>query len=446
MTTATEVETPVDIELRAGNYEAYYSTARELLVEGGAGTGKTFGILLKRNSNAQEFPGYHGLIIRKTAVTLASTVLRTFEERVLHEWDPNARRSALDHVHFFGGSQNEPASYVYDNGSRINVGGMDQASKVLGTDYDDVYENEATEFSLEEHETLLSRLRHGVIPPQLVADCNPTYNKHWLLLRCAEGRMVRIRTRLEDNPAYWQDGEWTPLGRAYLDNLESMTGTRYQRFRLGEWVGVENAIYDNFDRFKHLAPIRTDEVFVDGAIGVDYGDVHPHAVVAVSRTSGGRLVVRETWCGRSYDDLVSVVGRLRRDTAISRVRVDPMLKGWEKPENSPLRGRVNRADASPGSRKNRIEYVRRLFDDNALTLDIHGEGNRELADEIEMYHYVHRQTDTQDDLVVARINEDRVAALEYAIEELEGVQHASIGRAHVAGPEPVYRQARGMVS
>jgi len=188
-----------------------------------------------------------------------------------------------------------------------------------------------------------------------------------------------------------------------------------------EWVGVENAIYDNFDRFKHLGPVKIDLSYSEGAIGVDYGDVHPHAVVAVSRSSGGRLVVRETWAGRSYDDLVAVVGRFRQQYAISRVRVDPMLKGWEKPENSPLRGRVNRADASPGSRKNRIEYVRRLFDDNALTLDIHGEGNRELADEIEMYHYVHRQTDTQDDLVVARINDDRVAALEYAIEELEGV-------------------------
>src|SRR3990167_5502505 len=119
MTTYTETEIPVRIQLRAGNYEAYHSTARELLVEGGAGTGKTFGILLRLNKHAQENSGYHGLIVRKTAVTLASTVLRPFEEDVLHEWDRNTRRSLLDHVHFFGGNDTVPASYEYANGSRI---------------------------------------------------------------------------------------------------------------------------------------------------------------------------------------------------------------------------------------------------------------------------------------------------------------------------------------
>ena len=285
--------------------------------------------------------------------------------------------------------------------------------------------NEATELSLEDWETLTVRLRNGVMPiPRLVGDCNPTHNKHWLLLRCNEGKTRHIKSRLEDNPAYYdEDGNLTEAGRQYVETLDALTGSRYQRFRLGQWVGVENAIYDNFDRFKHLVPVREDGGATEGAIGVDYGDVHPHAVVAVTRTTGGRLVVRETWAGRSYDDLVSTVGRFRDQYKITRVRVDPMLKGWEKPENSPIRGRVNRADASPGSRKNRIELVYRLFGDNALTLDINGEGNRELADEIEMYHYVHRQTDTLDDLVVARINDDRVAALEYAIEELEGVSY-----------------------
>ncbi len=409
----------VRVQLRGGNYEAYVSEDRELLVEGGAGTGKTFAILLRVNRHAQENPGYHGLIVRKVASTLGSTVLRTFEEEVLVGWEDALRRSMLDHVRFFGGSQNEPAAYEYSNGSRIVVGGMDNASKVLGTDYDEIYENEATELSVEDHETLLGRLRHGTLTkPLLVADCNPTHNKHWLLTRCHEGKMRLIHTRLEDNPGFFDGSVWTQRGQAYLENLDSMTGTRYQRFRLGQWVGIDNAIYGNFDRFKHFVAIRADNVYTDGALGVDYGDVHPHAVVALSRSSGGRLVVRETWSGRGYDDLVSTVGRFRSQYGITRVRVDPMLKGWERPRESPIGGRVVRADASPGSRKNRIEYVSRLFGDNALTLDLNGAGNRDLADEIEMYHFVHRQTDTVDDLVVARINEDRVAAMEYAVEEL----------------------------
>ena len=103
-----------------------------------------------------------------------------------------------------------------------------------------------------------------------------------------------------------------------------------------------------------------------------------------------------------------------------KVRVDPMLKGWERGDHSPIGGRVNRADGAPGSRKNRIEYVYRLFGSDGLTLDQNGEGCLDLATELEMYHYVHRQTATIDDMIVARVDEDMVAALEYAIEELEG--------------------------
>lgn len=429
MTTA-EYEVPVAVRLRAGNYDAYHAADRELLVVGGAGTGKTYGILQRLNRHAQEHPGYHGLIVRKVAVTLAASVLRTFESQVLVDWDDSQRRSALDRVRFFGGSQNEPAAYEYENGSRIVVGGMDNAAKVLGTDYDEVYENEATELSIEDHETLLGRLRHTVLPrPLLVADCNPAHNRHWLLMRCHADKMRMIQTRLEDNPLYHDGREWTAAGRSYIENLESMTGTRYQRFRLGEWVGVENAVYDNFSRDVHLTPVRADSVYVDGAIGVDVGDVHPNAVCVVSRTSGGRLVVRESWSGGEWDEMVRAVGRARTQYDIRRIRVDPMLKGWERSPDgrtptSPLGAfPVNRASADPGSRKQRIERVYRLFADNALTLDSGGPGNRELADEIEMYHYVHRQSDTVDDLVVARINDDRVASLEYAIEELEGVRH-----------------------
>ena len=418
MTTA-ELEIPVRIELRGGNWRAYSSTDPEILVDGGAGTGKTFAILSRLHKHAQERPGYRGLIVRKVAVDLASTALWTYENEVLYEWDKEAKRSALDGVSYFGGNQHEPDGYRYSNGSEILTTGMNERDRIKGSTFAEIYPNEVTELSIEDYEYLLARLRHpSMIPQQMVSDCNPSYGAHWVMKRCQSGEMRLIHTVLQDNPAYWSNGDWTELGAAYLKRLQSLTGTRRERFLDGKWIGVENAIYDNFDRYKHLVPVRTDLVWNDGALGVDYGDVHPHAVVSVSRASTGRLVVRETWAGRSYDDLVSTVGRFKSAYAITRVRVDPMLKGWEKPADSPLRGRVNRADASPGSRKNRIEYVRRLFDDDALTLDINGEGNADLADEIEMYHYVHRQTDQVDDLVVARVNEDRVAALEYAVEEL----------------------------
>lgn len=408
------MERVVGYEPRGAILDLFNAREPEILVCGPSGTGKTYGICQLIHLLCLNHPGVRILMCRKTLTALTSTMLVTFREKVLTLEDP---------VRFHGGSQQEPASFRYANGSRIVVGGLDNPEKILSSEYDLVAINEATEVSEEDIEILTTRLRNGVLRfPRLVMDCNPSHEKHYLLQRCRRGQTRLINSHHADNPSITDD---------YIETLRRLSGSRYERFYEGKWTGVANAIYDNFDRFKHLGPVATGLLWVDGAIGVDYGDVHPHALCAVSRASTGRLVVRETWSGRSYDDLVDTVGRFRQQYQITRVRVDPMLKGWERTENSPIRGRVNRADSSPGSRKNRIEYVYRLFGDNALTLDINGAGNAELADEIEMYHYVHRQTETQDDLVVARINEDRVAAFEYAIEELEAVNRIDLPRAVV---------------
>lgn len=400
-------------ELRGGMLQLINSREREVVIWGPAGTGKTMGIGHWINLLAGSFPKMRWLMLRKTQTALTSTALVTFGEKVLLPGE----------AEFYGGSKREPASYRYRNGARVVVGGLDNADKILSSEYDGIYVNEVTELTLDDWEQLLTRLRNGVLKyPRIIGDCNPTYSTHWLLKRAQQGKLRLIESRLEDNPAYFDaEGNITPAGRAYVATLEALSGTRYQRFRLGQWVGVENAIYDCFNPVTHASRVLPpDTTWKEGAIGVDYGDVHPHAVVAVSRTTSGRLWVRETWTGRTYEGLVAAVGRMRDTYGIRRVRVDPMLKGWEKPEQSPIGGRVNRADASPGSRKNRIELVYRLFQGDALNLDPKGMGNDGLVEEIEAYHWNHRQTDTVEDLQVARVADDRVAALEYAIEELEG--------------------------
>lgn len=402
-------------EMRGGLLELMQGTQRESLLEGPAGTGKTMGICHWAHLLMLKYPKSRALFVRKTLKSLSASTLVTFQEKTLTQYDP---------VRFFGGSGSEPASFRYANGSRIVIGGMDNPDKILSTEYDFIYVNEATELSLEDWESLTIRLRNGVMPyPRLVGDANPTHNKHWLLMRCYAGKTRHVKSRVEDNPAYFDEaGEMTEAGRAYIETLDALTGTRYQRFRLGLWVGVENAIYDNFARDRHYGPVRSDLVYVDGAIGVDYGDVHPHAAVAISKTSGGRYVVRETLITKDWDELADGVGRMREQYKIKKVRVDAMLKGWEKPETSPLGlYRVNRADASPGARKGRVELCYVLFKDDAVTIDKTGPGNDVLVAQIEMYHWLHRQTDTVDDLVVARVDDDAVAAYEDGIEELVGV-------------------------
>lgn len=209
------------------------------------------------NKHAQEVPGYRGLIVRKVAVTLGSTILRTLEEDVFHQWESSSRTSKLDGVHFFGGSQNEPAAYVYENGSRIVVGGMDQPTKILGFEYDEILYNEIIEGSEEDVETLLSRLSHGLLPnPCFMGDTNPSNERHWLLQRIFRGGVDHVKTMLKDNPAFYDDeGNPTERGQSYLESISGLTGSRYKRLVLGEWIGMENAIYPQLDPSVQLATL-----------------------------------------------------------------------------------------------------------------------------------------------------------------------------------------------
>jgi phage terminase large subunit len=57
--------------------------APEVLIAGPAGTGKRRACLEVLHWNATEYPGYRGLICRKTRESITESVLVTFEEKVV---------------------------------------------------------------------------------------------------------------------------------------------------------------------------------------------------------------------------------------------------------------------------------------------------------------------------------------------------------------------------
>lgn len=409
-------EVPVHVKLRGGNWQAYKSTAREILLEGPTRTGKTIGILLRMVRNAQTVPGYRGLITRKVAANLGSSVLRSLEEDVFYQWDGPNRRSTLDHVHFFGGSQNEPASYEFDNGSRIVVGGMDQSTKILGSEYDEIFANQVEEFTEEDIETLITRLSHGLTPPCLITDCNPSYDRHWVLQRAIRGQMEHLKSTLKDNPAFYDDnGEMTERGKAYLESISGLTGTRYQRLVLGEWVGMENAIY---------ADALKPEMYVElperigwtgrGVGGMDFGRIHYSAVLALEQAHDGRWWVRECWVGHNDKERIKDAARRHRRLFHVTSGITDPLQDWAAQD---LGWKIAKSGA--GSRKGRIQRVLSMLENDELRFDRNGEGVPELWEELHMYRYEVKETDTSIDDVVVRKDDDRVAALEYAVEKLD---------------------------
>jgi Phage terminase large subunit len=233
-------------------------------------------------------PGMRGLVVRKTAVSLASTALVTFREIVAKE--------ALEagELKFYNGSRTEAASYKYGNGSSITIGGMDKATRIMSSEYDVIYAQEATELTLDDWEAMTTRLRNGKVSfQQLMADCNPGPPHHWLKHRADSGSAQMIYCRHEDNPRLFSDGTWTAEGQRYVAVLDKLTGVRRERLRFGRWAAAEGLVYEGFDPAVHLST-RFNRSSLPPAdwpryLSVDFGFTNPFVAQWWCEDPDGRL-------------------------------------------------------------------------------------------------------------------------------------------------------------
>jgi len=215
--------------------QLFWLRSRELLIAGPAGTGKSRGCMEKINALCWKYPGTRHLFTRKTLTELSAAALVDFRKWVLL---PN------DGVVFFGGNKEKPAAYVYPNGSEIVVGGLDDSRKIMSTQYDTAYVQEASDVEEEDIENLQTRLRNNAMPyQQLLMDCNPQGPDHWLLARCNRGDCRLLVSLHKDNPTV------TP---EYLAALSRLTGVRRERLYLGIWAAAEGVVYEEFSRKRHV--------------------------------------------------------------------------------------------------------------------------------------------------------------------------------------------------
>jgi phage terminase large subunit len=267
MSTATTVR----VEPRGAAKELFESDYPEVLLSGAAGTGKTIAVLSYMHLLCMKYPKLRALIVRKTHASLTSSTLTSFREKVAAE----ALASGI--VWFYGGSSQEPPAFKYGNGSTILVSGIDKASKILSTEFDLIFFDEAIESTEEDLDYLVTRLRNGVLKkPRLLMATNPGAPSHHLKRRADEGRCKLLYSKHEDNPGYHDGKDWTEVGRNYIDGLDrSLKGARHARMRWGKWVAAEGQIFEEFDPSVHVIPkFRVPDDW-PLYITIDFGFVNP---------------------------------------------------------------------------------------------------------------------------------------------------------------------------
>lgn len=273
-------------EPRGAALQVFKHKNDEVLVAGPAGTGKSRACLEKIHAMCIANPGMRALMVRKTHVSLTNTGLVTFREHVA------AMDIAAGVLRWYGGAGDKPAAYIYNNGSTIAVGGMDKPMKVMSSEYDLVYVQEATELALDDWEALSSRLRNGRVSfQQILADCNPDTPTHWLKKRCDEGKTVMLYGKHTDNPTLFKaDGTKTHRGAAYMRRLEDLSGVRKERLLHGRWVAAEGIIFEEFDPQIHLISVMPDgwEKW-RRAWSIDFGFTNPAVLQCWAFDNDGRM-------------------------------------------------------------------------------------------------------------------------------------------------------------
>ena len=246
MATAVIAETVDASRLYGASMDFWRYQGPEVILSGPYETGKTYAALSKLHTLLCAVSGCQALMVRKTQKSAVGSCVQTYRNKILPIPPDNPRSQVVE----FGGQK--PEHFDYPNKSRLTVGGMDNADKFLSAEYDYIYVNQAEELTLDDWEKLTGRAtgRAGNAPwTQVMADCNPGPPTHWILKR---DRLKRFESRHEDNPILHDHkvGAWTAQGKRTLQALDSLTGVRYKRGRLGLWVAAEGQVYE-FDSAIH---------------------------------------------------------------------------------------------------------------------------------------------------------------------------------------------------
>lgn len=283
----------------------------EVMLCGPAETGKTYSSLKKLDACMWKYAGAQGAIVRKSYVSMPGSVLQTFERKVLGPTTP---------VRVYGGEKAQ--WYDYPNGSRVWVGGMDNPTKVLSSERDIIYVNQAEELEREDWQTLTTRAtgRAGNMPyGQTFGDCNPDTPLHWIRTRPS---LTRFESHHEDNPMLFsEDGQITEQGQRSLAVLDALEGVEKERLRFGKWVQASGLVYDVWSDGPLDGNVTVDAEFVpDGGRvlwAVDDGyagkfdpatetftaDSHPRVFLLIQQRADGRLCLfAENYAVQKLDD------------------------------------------------------------------------------------------------------------------------------------------------
>ena len=244
--------------------------ARDILIRGGSGSGKTAILLYSIVVRASHYPSRHAIFRHafnhaKTTIWYDSLPKILESERVPHRLN------------------NSDMFVTLGNGSEIWIGGLDdkeRTEKILGSEYATIFFNEVSQIGYQEVSIARTRLRQNTpLVNKAYYDCNPPTKSHWTYKMFMQGLnpvskepidTSRLGTMLM-NPKDNLDN----LPKDYIETLESLPYRQRQRFLEGLFTDdIEGALWTDLmidnNRVNKVPELKSKVLAIDPA--VSYGE------------------------------------------------------------------------------------------------------------------------------------------------------------------------------
>jgi len=240
---------------------------------GGGGSGKSHSIMQVMMNKFFSEEKKNFLIVRKTLPSLKLTTWRIFFYKVLEEFgmretELNSQKTMMNYFHGIPSKQNF-----------LHFGGLDDPEKIKSSEWNYIWVEEATEFSLSDFQTLLLYLRNESRdgkPNQIFLSFNPISEFHWLKTELVDkdyyANKKVIRSTYKDNPFLPKESV-----RDY-ENLITQNKNLHRIYALGEWGVLEDAVYSNF---YDAQSFPKSEDISETIYGLDFGWNVPTALLQI---------------------------------------------------------------------------------------------------------------------------------------------------------------------
>lgn len=206
----------------------------EVLLEGGSRSGKTFINCYAIIARALKHENSHHLIIRKH--------FNHIKQSIWYQTLPDVLNKAFSDIKV---KSNKSDWFLeFENGSQIWIAGTDdkeRIEKILGSEWDTIYINEASQIPYDTYEVLKTRLNpKQEIKPLLLIDYNPPSKNHWGFKVFHEGVNPESGLKLKNPDRYGMlkinpGDNQRNLSDSYIETLESMSEKKQRRFLFGEY-------------------------------------------------------------------------------------------------------------------------------------------------------------------------------------------------------------------